>query len=290
MSKKVLMITTAVGVLALGAGIAVWSLSCGDDAGDDVVARRTTAQVGEASAKKRTVSRVRVRGQKPGIPDVAEVRVRPDMTLEDGDEANLTAEMLAVYRALQDALDHDDKRRVFALVRELQMMDEWPDGIPISVKKRALSALAWFGSSGIAESVGFLEDSNPEVRNSAVAAFEQQLADSWDSGDKALSTILVALSKVVSDADALDTFYGQLDNMRPSVRAETVAEIYTSGNENAKQVLDKDLENIFGADDTEVKTREDVATAVQTAKAEEEADPEKVKEYDDLYGPTNWNW
>lgn len=291
MSKKVFVVASAVGAAVLVAGLAAWWLMPGDAEGDGEAAARSSSAIGEAPAKGRAASRINVRRQKPGAAaEVTEERIRPDMKLDDADERSLTAEMLAVYRALQEALDHDDKKRVFALVRQLQKMDEWPDGIPISVKKRALDALAWFGASGISEAIGFLEDSNPEVRDSAIETFEKQLADNWDCGDYALSEIVVALSKVVTDANALDSFYDQFDNMRPSVRAATVAKIYESGNDSAKQVLDKNLESIFSLEDTEVKTREDVAKVVAAAEAEEASDPEKKKEYDDMYGPSNWDW
>jgi len=286
MNKKIVAIVAVAGVLVLAVGVAVWRPAPANGDVDTKIGKGALAQDG----KVRPAERIKVRNQKPGSSKVTEERIRPDMRLDDGDESSLTAEMLAVYRALQEALDRDDRRRVFALVRQLQAMDEWPDGIPISVKKRALSALAWFGSSGIAEAVRFLEDSSQEVRDSAIETFEKQLADNWDCGDYALSDIIVALSKVVTDADALDSFYGQLDNMRPSVRATTVVKIYESGNASAKQVLDNNLESIFALEDTAVTTREGVAKIAETATAEEAADPEKKREYDEMYGPTNWDW
>jgi len=289
---------TAVGVLAVGAG--VWSLffkadetrpAPGETYRSRLVKGVLTDQVRKPSKKSRAV-----RTDANGIRVASSGQPRPDLKLEQEDEAKLTEQMRQIYREMQEAFDRDDKTRVFALVRRLQSLDEWPDGIPASVKRRALQSLAWFGASGLSEAVGFLADSNPEIRDLTIDTFEQQLADSWDLGDYKLGDTMKAMVKVVTDADALESFYEQLNNMRPSVRADVALGVYESGNETAIKVFEQNMGDYMSSSDFdaasseyEVKSREDVEKYQKDA-ALDESDAQKKQEYDDLYGPSDWGW
>jgi len=278
----------ALAVVGLAAAVGVW-FAVRDGDVEPEPAGKVLHAFKTKGAKAKEASKGKVRERKGKARIAAPASVRPNLRLEAAEEAKMTAQMLEIYRALQDALDKDDRKQVFSLVHRLQAMDEWPDGIPASVKKRALNALAWFGAAGVSEAIGFLADSSQEIRDAAIDTFQQQLADNWDLGDKALGQTLVAMAKVVTDADALESFYDQLNNMRPSVRASTVLEIYASGNDSAKVVLDKNLESVFSTDDTTVQTRDDVSKALEAAQTAEK-DPDKKEEYDMMYGPTKWDW
>lgn len=209
---------------------------------------------------------------------------KPNLTLSAIEDAQLTEEMRRIYQDLQQALDDEDKKKVFALVHKLQSMDEWPDGIPQSVKLRALDALAWFGSSGMAEAVGFLADGDSEVVNTAIEKFEEMLCD-FDLGDRGISEILSQIVKVVHDTDALDSFYMEMNNMRDTVKAKTALNIYDSKNKEAISVLEENLELIFGDADYEVKTREDIEKFLKDAEQAYKDDPEKAQDDEDFYGP-----
>ena len=209
---------------------------------------------------------------------------KPNLALSAVEDAQLTEEMRRIYQDLQQALDDEDKKKVFALVHKLQSMDEWPDGIPQSVKLRALDALAWFGASGMAEAIGFLADGDSEVVNTAIEKFEEMLCD-FDLGDRGVSEILSQIVKVVHDTDALDGFYMEMNNMRDTVKAQTALNIYDSRNKEAISVLEENLELIFGNADYEVKTREDVEKFLKDAEQAYKDDPEKAADDEEFYGP-----
>ena len=101
-------------------------------------------------------------------------------------------------------------------------MDEWPDGIPRSVKMKALQALSWFGAAGMAEAVGFLADKDPEIRQESLSKFEEMLSD-WDLGDTGISEIIKQVVKVVHDKDALENIIynlGKIENIQKIVRTD----------------------------------------------------------------------
>ena len=212
-------------------------------------------------------------------------RHKPDFLKEVEEEAKFTDAIKKIFAELQSALDVEDKKKVYSLVRKLQQLDEWPDEIPRSVKLKALDALAWFGSDGFAEAVGFLADSDSEVVQTAIEKFEEMLSD-IDMGDVQTSEILKQLTKVVHDRDALDSFFTEMNNMRDTVKAQTALSIYDSGNVDAISVLGENIEFIFSDADYEVKTREDVERFLKDAEQAYKDNPEKAQEDEDFYGPS----
>ena len=225
----------------------------------------------------------RVRRQKGENVEVKAPPVKPNFLDDIDEDKKMTAEMKKLFLELQAALDLDDKKKVFALVNKLQLMDEWPDGIPKSVKMKALQALSWFGASGMAEAVGFLADSDPEIRQESLSKFEEMLSD-WDLGDTGISEIIRQVVKVVHDKDALDAFYWELNNMRPTVKAETVLAIYDSQNPDAISVLQDSMEFVFDSDG-EIRSREEVEQYLADARKAYEEDPAKAAEDEEFYGP-----
>lgn len=231
----------------------------------------------------------RVSGKRRNVLAVSaekQVKVKPDFRIGSDEDLKLSAEMKRIFAELQEALDADDKKRVFALVHRLQAMDEWPDGIPKSIKMMALDALAWFGADGFSEGVGFLADSDPEVVSEAIGKFEDML-DSTELGDRGVSEILKQIVKVVHDHDALDTFYMELNNMRDTVKAETALAILDSKNPDAISVFKENVEFIFGDADaeTEITTREDIEKFYEAAVQANKDDPEQAADDEEFYGP-----
>lgn len=277
----------AFGAAAVVIGAAVWFMSGGDEPetaseGRELRSRKIAAA--KADRKLRN-GRIRDRRQKIEQVEVKAPPVKPDFLADLEEDKKMTAEMKKMFFELQAALDLEDARKVYALVRKLQLMDEWPDGIPRSVKLKALQALSWFGAAGMAEAVGFLADSDPEIRQTTLAEFEKMLADSWDLGDAKLSVVIKEVSKVVHDRDTLDTFYFELNNMRPTVRAETALAIYDSKNPDAISVLNDNLEFAFESAG-EIKTRADVEQYLADAQQDYKDNPAKAAEDEEFYGPS----
>ena len=273
--------------VALASGAAVWCCSSGDDSDVIVRGRELRSRKISNAAKKDTRKKGKVNAKRIKVATESNRvdPVKPDFSSEIDDESILTGKMKQIFKELQDALDENDKKRVFALVHKLQAMDEWPDDIPRSVKLKALDALAWFGTAGFAEAVGFLADSDAEVVQSAVEKFEEMLMDSSELGDIETSKIIQQITKVVHDRDALDTFVIELDNMRDTVKAETALSILDSGNQDAVSALKDNLEFIFSDIDKEEITRQDIEKFRKDAEQAYRDDPEKLKEDEEFYGP-----
>ena len=284
-SGKTLLVIGAIAVI----GAAVWYIAAGDARPTDKTGSDGSILVsGKKSGKAANGAKIALnkpKRRKPGEKATAPVRPpRPDFT----EEVKLSGEMRKMLLDLQNALDVEDKKKVFALVHKLQLMDEWPDGIPMAVKKKALEALAWFGAAGIAEAIGFLADSSEEIRSMAVETFERQFSDCWDLGDYKLADTLVAATKVLPYSDAIRSFYDQFGNMRNSVKGDTAKRIWESGTPQAIQVLEENLDFIFGED---VKSRKDIDKYIKEAKkAEDSLSPEEKKDLEEQYGPQDWNW
>lgn len=274
-------------VLAIGVG--VWYMTC-DSAEQTREDAKTLRSRRIAEAKARTLARKNGKDGKrlPSGDHVKEkaVRVKPDFSAEAEEEAKLSDTMRKIFAELQKALDSSNKKQVFALVRKLQKMDEWPDGIPKAVKLKALDALAWFGSSGFAEAAGFLADADPEVVDATIEKFEEMLSDSFELGDTGVSQILQQLVKVVHDTDALDTFYMEMNNMRDTVKAQTALAIYDSGTPEAIAVLNENVDFIFSDIDKDEITRSDIEQFLAKAEQVYKDDPEKAKDDEEFYGPS----
>lgn len=267
-------------------GAAVWFVSGGGESDGVVRGRELRARkIADAKAAKKAAKRVGLRKAKDEKVAAKVAPVKPSFREDIDDESKLTGKMREIFTELQAALDAEDKKTVFALVRKLQAMDEWPDDIPRAVKLKALDSLAWFGSEGMAEAVGFLADADPEVTSTAIEKFDEMLSD-CEGGDRAVSSILKQLSKVVHDADALDSFYMELNNMRPTVKAETVLAVLDSGNKDAISVMNENLEFIFSDAevDYEIMTRKDVEQYLKDAEQAYKDDPEKARDDEEFYG------
>ena len=285
--------------LLIGAAIiviaaVVWCMSGSDSSGkaEDRQTLRSRKIVDRKATKKaRKLSLLRKgRDGKKTAKKVNLGKVKPDF-LDDPEEIRkLNEEMKKMFLDLQAALDFDDRKKVYALIHKLQLMDEWPDGIPRSVKLKALQALSWFGAEGMAEAIGFLADSDKQIRETAVEQFERMFSDSWGLGDIKLAETMVQAVKVVSDTEALDSFYDQFSNMRDTIKAETVLKILDGENRAAAKELENKLGEIFDTQEYEVKTREDVEKFLKDAQQVYKDDPQKAKDDEEMYGPTNWDW
>ena len=189
---------------------------------------------------------------KNGRPDGGDVqgpkkvkREKPTFALDDDDESNLNEVQRQIIEAIRAALDDNNKKEVLKLVQRLQKSPEWPDGIPKSIKMAAIEALGWFGVSCLPEVAGFLADSDPEVVEAAVEKYQDMLSDP-DLSDHERSEILVQASKVIDDADALDSMMFELNNMRHSVAIDTIKKLMAEGNAATQSVLPDNVEFFTG--------------------------------------------
>lgn len=175
----------------------------------------------------------------------AAVRVKPTFVLDEDDEAKLNVEQRKTIAAIRAALDNSDRKEVLRLVQKLQKSEEWPDGIPKSIKMAAIEALGWFGSSCLPELAGFLADADEEVVAAAIERYEEMLSD-IDLSDRERSRILIQASKVIQDSEAMDMMLSELNNMRPSVAIETIKRLMAEGGAATQSVLPENVEFYTG--------------------------------------------
>ena len=176
----------------------------------------------------------------------------PKFEIPSAEEGKLTALQQKLLDEIRAALREDDYKKLMKLVRKMQSSDEWPDGIPNSIKKAALEALGWYGSKCLPEIVPFLADSNPEIVADAVSQWEDAIAE-CDSDREVAEQVKLA-SRVVVEPDSVESILVEAMNMRHSVAVETFKDVLANGNEQAKA---KVLEQIADyTDDSTITTAE----------------------------------
>ena len=210
--------------------------------GEETAAGQTSVQSDKAAKKSGRLNARNAAGKGKATRVVeAEARTKPTFAIDGDDEAHLTEDQLKLIEEIRLALAEERVRDLIALVKKLQRSPEWPDGIPTSIKEAAIDALAYFGNKAFPAMIGFMADSNPDILDMAMDAFDEALQDA--NGDRELSAMLIAACQVVTDADQLESFLMELDEMRHSVAVETIKAIYNSGTQAAKDALQEAIDN-----------------------------------------------
>lgn len=244
-----------VGVVVAGAiaGGVYFSFSGGDiprgDATDNAgrgveKGRRPEARTVRRTAKKGIRDAKRINASEKAVRVAEQKKEKPTFSLDEEEEAALNAEQRALIQAIRKALEDDDKKTVLALVRKLQSANEWPDGIPLPIRRAALEAAAWFGMAALPEIAGFLGDGNEEVLADAIEAYESTIFEA--NGDRELATIVLAAAQAINDSEAMDSILMNLSDMRPSVAVETIKQIWATGTAGAKAALAEAVEFLTG--------------------------------------------
>lgn len=276
---KRLFILLAIGTLA--AGFIVWlsyALGASSSASEE-----SSHVVKKAEARRIGARRIREGSRRR--EGVATGRKRPDFSkVREADEISDSSELRRILDDLQAALDGNDWRAAVRIVQKMQDSAEWPDGIPSSLHHVAIDTLKWFGSRAAPELVGYLGSADAEVVESATDAMLEALSD-FSLSDRERSALLLGYIKVIRDADMLDMMMFELNNMRPTVRAETALGIWGSENDAARSVLQEGLDFFFGdADGYEVKGQEDIQRYLDDAERTYANDPDLAESDEDFYG------
>ncbi len=184
---------------------------------------------------------------KPGNADSQERQ--PQRT--NPEEEALTAAQRALLEELQLALDDESLRRVAKIVRKIQ--DEYRKGgdaaIPPYMREQAVEALSWFLPDSLAELIGFMADSNPDVLEDVMKNFTEGIDDA-ELSDHELAQIFKQVSPVVDNEDAIDAILMGLENdMRNSVAVATYKEIFNTGSSAIKERLVESIQDFTGEDD-----------------------------------------
>lgn len=282
-----ILLVAAAGLCALG-GVLWFAFALGASApvepspegiGGKTVAERRGAE------KSRRQKLVRVRERARGREVSVAKRARPDFAsvLSDDDE-KMSPKFRALLAEVQSALDADDWKKTVAIVQKLQDMDEWPDGVPAALHKAAIAALGWFGAKTAPELVGFLGSGDTEVFEEASDAMLDALSD-MSISDSERSRLLLGYLKVIKDEDMVSTMLFELNNMRPTVRAETGIGVFKSGNEVAVRTLREEIDTYFGDNpEVEVQSEDDLGKYLEKAMEAYKADPDLADSDESFYG------
>ena len=287
LNKKSLAYAGLLAALAVGA-VALVVLSLGE----------TPAEMSLRTKKEALVSRRKIREQKAHIAGkkalrrvhkvsdeqvrakLEALRTRPTFDIDAADEAKLTELQRKTLADIRAALRENDQKRLLRLVQAMQASDEWPDGIPKSIKMAAIEALGWYGGDCMPELAGFLSDADPAIQEAAndelVRDFEEQISD-MDIGDTRRAELLKQVARTITDVDSMELMMAELENLRPSKFVETAIYILENGNEAARNALPDNVEMITGSED--IKTVEQLQEWLKDnpdgADADEEFGPSK---------------
>lgn len=244
-----------IGAAFLAAASMVAFLSGGGESRANESSKTVSSKIRAAkAAKERSQRRLRaLRGKSEKVNVAAAIkRERPKFEIEQKDDEALSAAQRALLEEIRAALRADDYQTLMKLVHKMQTSNEWPDGIPNSIKKAALEALGWYGSKCLPEIIPFLADSNPEIVADAVSQWEDAIAECDSDRDVAEQVKMAA--RVINDLDSVESILVEVMNMRHSVAVGTLKDVLANGNEQSKA---KVLEQIADyTDDATIKTAE----------------------------------
>lgn len=229
--KKLKVILFVGGVVLVGAVAKMVFFPGGEPAQGDEAPKAVSATLRagvDAKAKNRPHARKK---QVAAVRESAK-RERPTFAIGQSEEAALNDLQRKLLEEIRVALREDDYKTLMRLVRKMQTSDEWPDGIPDSIKKAALEALGWYGSKCLPEIVPFLGDSNPEIVAEAVSQWEDAIAEC--ESDREVSAQVKLAARVVTEAESVESILMEVMNMRHSVAVETFKDILENGNEQSQ--------------------------------------------------------
>ena len=274
MKNRIKVIACVAVVLIVGVFAAVWTSGDGvDDRASSRKSRKVRASsVVRTGAKSKKVTEISLdeRDGKRSVRIVESDIERPNVADEDDDEAKLTQKQRAALKELQAALDEDD---IKAVRRALDKMiaktssNGSLEGLPTVMRAHALEALGWFGKSAVADIVPFLADSDSSISKDAFDKFQMAIDECDDDGEKSL--IVKTMMQVITDGEQIDTMLNNLNDMRNSVKAETITSILTDGTDKAKQVM---MEQLGEYTEDDVSTIDDLKRWIVENPDEDDSD------------------
>lgn len=189
---------------------------------------------GVPAVRNKSVSAKVAKGFKVARRNQAAQSGANDVTADDDVDENgvkLTAEMKQILADIQDCLDREDRKALSKVCERIAKIqrERGEEAVPVSVRAKAVEAIGLFLPASLAELVGFMADSDPEVIDSVFDQLDTLLNDTT-IGDKELSGMLVSMSKVLTNEDTIDSLAMAIDcNMRNSVKVETCKQILEKG-------------------------------------------------------------
>jgi len=183
---------------------------------------------------------------------------KPSMALAEDEEALLSDEMKKILADLQTALDDNDSKTVSALAEQILVTQRrhGENAVPPFVREKAVEAIGFFLPGSLADLVGFMADSDPDVLQDVMDKFAEAIDDP-DLGDRELASILTSVSGSLTNDDAVEALFTAIESdMRNSVAVETYLTLWQSGTEAIKEKIVDSISDFTGDDD--ITTPEDL--------------------------------
>lgn len=242
-------VAAAAVLLACGVATSLFLASSGDGAKvEQKASSGLKAKKNAHSGQKKRVLANRVRSEKGEKIEAVAAVERPHFNLDADDEAKLTEAQRALLEELRRFSDAEDKKGVYNAVARLQRSAGWPDQIPSALMEEALEALKWIGSDALSELAGFLACGDEEIREDAMDALQDMLCDP-DKSDYDRSEMLksaLPFLNTISDTDVLDDIFGDIMEMRNSVKADTLIYLLENGSAYVQAGLMDTIELVTG--------------------------------------------
>ena len=169
--------------------------------------------------------------------------------------AGLNTEMRTIVEELQTAIDNDDDKGIsHVCARILKIMQEHGErAVPSIVRENAVEALGHSLPGSLPELMGFMADSNADVKEAVNDQLDAVLSDST-IGDRNLSPIMTTLAKIVTDEDLIDSMVTSLEsNLRNSIKIETYKQILKTATDEVKRKVRESIDELLDVDEDEMK-------------------------------------
>lgn len=206
-------------------------------------------------SRKNGKKSVRIVESESTRPNVLEITKAAQSAAGDDDD-DLTDVEKSVLKEIQAALDANDLKSLRRALSRLTASTKSGglggySKVPRSIRAAAVQALGWFGKDAAIDLMGFMADSDESVAADAANLFEMALQD-FSLGDRERAEIVKASAKALTDTERLDTLLFSLNDMRNSVKADTVISILTDGTPQAKAMMLDQIEFYLDVDVTTV--------------------------------------
>lgn len=228
-SKNIIISVSLLAVVA--ATFMIVSLSRDDSSVEtNDLSSTNNAKAKPTASKKAKARKIRAKNESR-IAIESDARLHAELDVDDDEYSGLSPEMKLLMAEIQRCLDTEDRKALSKVCDKIAKIrnERGEHAIPASVRAKAVEAIGLFLPESLAELVEFMADSDPEVVESAFGQLDNLLNDTT-IGDKELSGMLVALSKVLADEDVIDSMAMSIDcNMRNSVKVATYCKIIKTG-------------------------------------------------------------
>lgn len=286
--KKLLLPLTAAGALVAVAVLLFNVLGGGAASSDPEDEGRKSLRIRtvnpSAKSERKTVRRSKGKDALTWKSVRIDDKSKPEFRLDEEEEAKLSDYCKRVLKDVQNALDKNDWKTLVVVLEKIKvkMVEAKARGknvnevIPEVVRVRAIEACGWFGADALPELVEALsvEDiqESPEVvekLNEVTVEGYQDLIDDPHNDDYARAEYVKQFASFSHDSDGLDSIFMSINDMRNSVIADTVTTIMESGTDEAKALMQEQVEFFT---ESEVKTTDDVAKWLEENPDDEDAD------------------